>query len=79
MANGAKGLLWLDDDPNRSLADKVLRAAERYQQKFGAAANICYVHPSALNGGGDTNGVAVQASQTVLPHHFLIVREVKEG
>jgi hypothetical protein len=44
------GLLWYDDDPKRDLAEKVSRAAERYRRKFGESPNVCYVHPSLLDG-----------------------------
>ena len=30
-----EGLLWLDADPKRDLADKVARAADRYHKKLG--------------------------------------------
>jgi len=35
------GLLWLDDDPQRAIEEKVRRAAKRYREKFGQAANTC--------------------------------------
>ena len=45
-----EGLLWYDDNPSRDLAEKIGRAARRYRQKFGAAPDVCYVHPSLLKG-----------------------------
>ncbi len=59
-----EGLLWYDDNPGRDLAEKVARAARRYRQKFGAAPDVCYVHPSALNGNPSTG--SGQAASTSL-------------
>ena len=69
------GLLWFDDDPARDLAQKVGRAAQRYQQKFGQPPNVCYVHPSLLDGEPQEVGrVRVAPLQSVLRHHFWIGR-----
>lgn len=73
-----EGLLWYDDNPGRNLADKVGQAARRYQQKFGAPPNVCYVHPSALDGNGKARkfgNVRVAPLPSVLRHHFWIGRE----
>jgi len=70
-----EGLLWYDDDPGRDLAEKIMRAIRRYQQKFGALPDVCYVHPSTLGGNGKTQkvgGVSVMAKPTVLRHHFWL-------
>lgn len=70
-------LLWYDDSPGRDLVEKVRRAARRYKKKFGAVADVCYVHPSALNGKGEVTTVdkiRVSTRSTVLRHHFWIGR-----
>ncbi len=36
-----QGLLWFDNEPKRSLQEKIARATERYVQKFGQQPNIC--------------------------------------
>jgi hypothetical protein len=41
------GLLWYDDSQT-DFAKKVLEAAERYEEKFGARPNRCYVNPELL-------------------------------
>lgn len=72
------GLLWYDDDPKRDLKEKVARAVERYRQKFGASPNVCYVHPSLLDGYASplcVDGVRVQSQRSVLRHHFWVGRE----
>ncbi len=77
-----EGLLWYDDDPRRGLAEKIGRAARRYRQKFGAAPDICYVHPLALGGNGNGEGqkvgqVRVSPLPSVLRHHFWLGQEEK--
>jgi hypothetical protein len=83
-----EGLLWYDDNPGRELAEKVGRAARRYRQKFGVAPDVCYVHPSTLNGGGAAasggngksrrvSGVLVAPLSSVLRHHFWVGQEEK--
>jgi hypothetical protein len=70
--------LWYDDDPGRDLTEKIARAAHRYQQKFGVAPDVCYVHPSTLGDNGKVRmvaGVSVMSKPTVLRHHFWLVRE----
>jgi hypothetical protein len=77
-----QGLLWYDDNPGRDLAEKIRPAARRYRQKFGAAPEVCYVHPSTLTGSTDgkvkqVGGVRVAPLPSVLRHHFWLGREEK--
>jgi len=68
-----EGLLWFDSDPKRDLAEKVARAAARYQFKFGRRPNLCYVHTSMLDlGSVELNGVRLMPAHNVLKHHFWI-------
>ncbi|RLC75030.1 MAG: hypothetical protein DRJ03_30935 [Chloroflexi bacterium] len=76
------GLLWFDDDPDRTLEDKVLRAAKRYRRKYDRQPNLCFVHPAAFEGlpvGRQGNGkvrkagqVEIRPGHSILPHHFWI-------
>jgi hypothetical protein len=70
------GLLWFDDDPRRTLEEKVQRAQARYMAKFGCQPNCCFVHHSIFGGRDTTSvaigGVEVQVGSSVLPHHFWI-------
>jgi hypothetical protein len=83
-----EGLLWYDGDPGRDLSEKIERAARRYRQKYGAPPNICYVHPSVVNGVAPAKkgepqahivrkvgGVQVASLPSVLRHHFWLGRE----
>ncbi len=68
-----EGLLWFDDHADRSLIDKVGRAAERYRLKFGHLPNVCYVHPTMVSGEEAKAGsLLVLAARTVLPNHFWV-------
>jgi hypothetical protein len=71
------GLLWFDDDPNRKLEQKVLRAATHYEHKYGQLPNLCFVHPSVFDGNGKrpvkkAGGVEIRPGRSVLPHHFWL-------
>jgi hypothetical protein len=69
------GLLWFDDDPRRDVEEKVLRAAARYEHKYGHPPDLCYVHPGALDGNGKTGkagAVEIRPGRSVLPHHFWL-------
>lgn len=71
------GMLWLDNDPARTLDDKVARAATRYQDKYGRQPTVCYVRPSALDGieARQVGLVRLDVDKHTLPHHFLLCEE----
>lgn len=69
------GLLWFDDNPTRTLADKVRLAAARHRRKYGHSPNLCYVHPSALDREMRVDGVRVEAKGNVLRGHLWIGRD----
>lgn len=73
------GMLWFDNDNKSDLNNRVERAAEYYQRKYGKTPNMCYVHPSMLTPAEvddeaslNTNGVRVRPLPTILPNHFWI-------
>ncbi len=71
-----QGLVWYDNDPSKSLDDKMNEAAVRYKEKFGVEPNVCYVHPSHLNGlhASTVNMRLIKAPQ-VLPNHLWLEAE----
>lgn len=74
------GWLWFDNDPDRTLEEKVTRAATRYQEKFGQAPNVCYVHPQAISGEEQQCGaVRLVAARHILLHHFWLGVENGRG
>ncbi len=72
------GLLWLDNDPRRGIEEKVMRAVAYYRDKYGRQPNVCFVHPSMLEGNGNGNGklkagdVEVRPGRAILPDHFWV-------
>jgi len=66
------GLLWFDDDPARTLEEKAERAAQRYRQKHGQQPNVCYVHPSSVDGERRVGQLTIAPLPTVLRHHFWL-------
>ena len=69
-----EGLLWFDDDPVRATSDKIARAVQRYQQKYGHRPDVCYVHPAHLKESDvqPAGEVKVLPAKSVLPHHFWL-------
>jgi len=66
------GLLWYDDS-KLDLHAKVLEAADRYSEKFGARPNRCYVHPGCMGKQEPhVDGIRLVPSQAVLPNHFWV-------
>ncbi len=67
------GLLIYDDDPKADRAEKVRRAAARYQAKYGEAPTACYVHPSMLTEGElAVQGIDILAWRSILPNHLWL-------
>ncbi len=80
------GLLWYDDDPGRGLEEKVLRAAQHYERKYGRRPDLCLVNPDALANASQVGrspasvsgeglvagGVEIRPRGSVLPHHFWL-------
>lgn len=78
-----EGLLWFDDTEERTLAQKLARAAARYQQKYGHALDVCYVHPQMLDGSETTHAaretVKLLIWRGVLMHHLWLCLETPTG
>ncbi len=67
------GLLWFDDNPSLSLADKIERAAGRYREKFGKSPTVCFVHPQTLEGAERLPAhVKVIERGSIQPNNFWI-------
>lgn len=65
------GMLWLDTSKD-SLEDKVLRAAEHYQTKYGQKPTECQVYPGELKSGVEVRGIRITPGRGILPGHFFI-------
>lgn len=66
------GMLWYDDSKTKTLAQKVQGAVDYYQLKYGAAANVCFVHPAELAEPTWVGAVHVAPLGTVLAHHLFV-------
>ncbi len=74
------GMLWFDNSTD-NLADKIQRAAEYYQKKYGQRPTECYVHPTMLKDKPGYIqkiwGIEMHVSRHVLPNHLWIGVEKK--
>lgn len=69
------GLLWYDSSTTE-LGAKLQKVVKRYQERFGAQPNVCYVHPGTLpQGEVSLGGIRVRPSEHVLKHHFWVGQE----
>jgi len=79
------GMLWFDDDPKRSLEEKVERAATRFREKYGVAPDLCYANPNtvpdsertvalkqSLPRGGGHAKIQMKQARSILPNHFWL-------
>ena len=66
------GMLWLDDDKQRSFEEKVRRAADYYQEKYGRSPELCLVSVKMLAVEKKVGQIEVQPVKTVLPNHFWL-------
>jgi len=67
------GMLWFDNDPKTNLEEKIARATEYYDKKYGQRPNLCFVHPSMLaNNSQRARDIEVRSNQMVLPNHFWL-------
>ena len=66
------GMLWLDDDKQTSLEDKVLQAADYYREKYGRAPNLCLVNKAMVDDERRVGKIQVQPAKNVLPNHFWL-------
>ncbi len=66
------GMLWLDTDQKRSFDDKVKRAVEYYEDKYGRLPDLCLVNKASLNDEKKVGHVIVQPVKSVQPGHFWL-------
>jgi hypothetical protein len=66
-------MLWFDKSEERDLEDKLHRAADYYEAKYGERPTACYLHPSMIFGSpSHLAGLDLVGTNTVLPHHFWL-------
>jgi len=64
------GMMWFDNDPKASTNEKVGRAVEYYEKKYGRRPNLCFVHPSQPAASGAP--VEVRSSKQLRPNNFWL-------
>ena len=66
------GMLWLDTDTQRTLEEKVLRAARYYEEKYGRLPQLCLVNEGMLPEEMHVGDVQVRPVPNMIVHHFLL-------
>lgn len=66
------GMLWLDTDKQRTLEEKVLRAAHYYEEKYGRLPQLCLVNEGMLPEETLMGDVHVRPVPNMVAHHFLL-------
>ncbi len=67
------GELFLIEDANMNLEQRVLWAAGRYQRKYGQRPTLCLLHPSLMQGARRHMGaLRLEAKNTVLPNYLWL-------
>ncbi len=72
------GMMWLDTDKQRTLEEKVRRAAEYYRDKYGRFPELCLVNSRLLKDEKKVGRVKIQPAAAVLPGHFWLGMTVKK-
>jgi len=66
------GMLWLDTNKRRTLEEKVHRAVDYYEEKYGRFPELCLVNNQAVSGEERIGEVIVQPIKHMIPHHFWL-------
>ena len=66
------GMMWLDTDKQRSLEEKVRRAADYYRDKYGRFPEFCLVNSRILTDEKKVGRVKVRPGKSVMPGHFWL-------
>jgi len=66
------GMLWFDDS-GRPLNEKLNRAVDYYQEKYGETPTLCLVNPATLQKHEkDGVGMEIRGAALVMPDHFWV-------
>jgi hypothetical protein len=68
-------LVWYDGDRKRPLRAKIEAAAERYQERFGAAPELVLLNPAQAGEEAEIAGIPIRTTPLVSPNHLYIGRE----
>lgn len=67
-----QGMLWLDDDKNRPLTEKVQRAVAYMVEKYGRFPQTVFTQ-AVQTSGLQVDGIPVEPMTNVLPSHYWLV------
>lgn len=66
------GELFLIEDTQLNLKQRVLWAAERYQRKYGQQPTLCLVHPSLMRGERKFGRLKLEGKKSILPNYLWL-------
>ncbi len=66
------GMLWFDNDPKRSLEEKVEFAAAYYEKKYGRKPTLIAASKKNVTEATTVDGIQVKPVTGLLNHHFLV-------
>ena len=67
------GMLWLDDDKERPIEEKIRRAAAYMKEKYGRFP--ARIFTQMVQTSIQVNGITVEHMPNVLPHHLFLMFE----
>lgn len=66
------GMLWYDNTKGH-LHERIEKAADYYERKYGQWPSVVYVNPVEVPGVPVTDsGIEIRTSTQILPHHFWV-------
>lgn len=65
------GMLWFDNDPKDTPAEKIRKAAVYYEKKYGQKVNACMVHPT-MGAPETVDEIKVKVSTSILINHLFL-------
>lgn len=77
------GMLWYQDSPKMTLAEKVNEAAAYYKSKYGVDPDTCFVNPESLNlhegKQAKVGMITLRPNKTIIKNHFWLGVETKKS
>ena len=66
-------MMWFQNDPKKSLSEKIAEAMNYHQKKYGSRPDLCFVHPSMLSVSvKEKYPIEVRSTRYILPNHIWI-------
>jgi len=69
----ATGMIWFDNDPQKSINEKINFAIQYYQKKFGSEPTLCFLHPIFMDKTLDLNSnIEFNFNKNLSPDHIWV-------